>query len=143
MEQDSLHVRYLMVITLVLLAIMIGYNAFFVPDASMSTIRVTTDVSSVADETYTPRSATTTSAPIQSASSQSEGASKTVDGKININTATAQQLSDGLNGIGEVLAKRIVDYRTQNGIFKSIEAIKNVSGMGEKTFAKIKDNITI
>ena len=143
MEEDSLHVRYLTAITAVLLALIIGYNAFYVPDASMSTIRITTDASSTADETYTPRSFTASSAALRSVNSSVASKAKTVGGKININTATAQQLSDGLDGIGEVLAKRIVDYRAKNGNFKSIEAIKNVSGMGEKTFAKLKDNITI
>lgn len=143
MEEDSLHVRYLMAIAAVLLALIIGYNAFYVPDASMSTIRITTDASSTTDETYTPRSSTASSAAHSSAYSSGASKSKTVGDKININTATAQQLSDGLDGIGEVMAKRIVDYREKNGNFKSIEAIKNVSGMGEKTFAKLKDNITI
>jgi len=56
--------------------------------------------------------------------------------KININTATEQDFML-INGIGEVLAKRIVEYRTQKGQFSSIEDIKNVSGIGEKTYEKI------
>lgn len=59
---------------------------------------------------------------------------------ININTATKEQLM-ALNGIGEAYAERIIDYRKKSE-FSSIEEIKNVKGIGEKTFDKIKDSIT-
>ena len=59
-----------------------------------------------------------------------------------INTAEAEQLKT-LNGIGDSKAKSIIEYREQNGGFKSIEEIKNVTGIGEKMFEKIKDNITV
>ena len=62
--------------------------------------------------------------------------------QININTATAQQLQL-LPGIGESIAQRIVDYRETNGNFETIEALMNVSGIGEKKFSDIKDFITI
>ncbi|MBI3495138.1 helix-hairpin-helix domain-containing protein, partial [Candidatus Berkelbacteria bacterium] len=61
---------------------------------------------------------------------------------VNINTASAAQL-DALPGIGPVLAKRIVDYRSANGPFKTIQDVKNVKGIGDKTFEKFKDQITI
>ena len=64
------------------------------------------------------------------------------DGRININLASRSELTD-LPGIGEVLAGRIVDYRTQYGAFTSIEQIKNVSGIGEKRFEAIRDKITV
>ena len=48
-----------------------------------------------------------------------------------------------LSGIGSSMAKRIIDYRQEVGYFNSIEEIKNVSGIGEAKFNKIKDNITI
>ena len=63
-------------------------------------------------------------------------------GKININTATAEQLQL-LPGIGESLAQRILDYRSQNGPFNAIDDLMNVSGIGEKKFAGIKDYIII
>lgn len=61
---------------------------------------------------------------------------------ININTADAQTL-DLLPGIGPSYAQRIIDYRTANGAFGTVEEIMNVSGIGEKTFAKMKDLITV
>ena len=61
---------------------------------------------------------------------------------VNINTADAERLAT-LKGIGPALAQRIIDYREQNGAFKSIDEIKNVRGIGEKKFAAIRDKITI
>ena len=64
------------------------------------------------------------------------------DGIININSASISDLQK-INGIGEVKAQSIIDYREKNGGFKSIEDIKNVEGIGDKTFEKIKDKISI
>lgn len=64
------------------------------------------------------------------------------EGKVNINSSTVEQLMK-LPGIGEVKAKAIIEYRETNGYFKSIEEIMNVSGIGEKTFEKIRDLITV
>lgn len=61
---------------------------------------------------------------------------------ININTASKTELMS-LNGIGEVKAEAIIDYRNKNGNFKSIEEIGNVKGIGDVIFAKIKNYITI
>ena len=65
-----------------------------------------------------------------------------LNGVININSASLTDLQK-INGIGEVKAQSIVDYRDKNGGFKSIEDIKNVEGIGDKTFEKIKDKISI
>lgn len=64
------------------------------------------------------------------------------DNRININTADLNKLTE-IPGIGEVKAKSIITYRTENGLFKTIEDIKNVSGIGDATFEKIKDYITV
>nr|WP_255575764.1 ComEA family DNA-binding protein [Caproiciproducens faecalis] len=142
-----MHVRYLTVIAAVLCALIIGYNAFYVPEVSLSDIIVKTDTSSSFDETYIPRTASEASLSAPSAVSskpeKTAGGTSAPSGKININTATAQQMSDGLDGIGDVIAKRIVDYREKNGAFKSVEEIKNVSGIGDKIFANLKDHITV
>lgn len=63
-------------------------------------------------------------------------------GKININTATLEQLQL-LPGIGESLALRILDYRAEHGDFKSTEELMHVSGIGEKKFDSIKNYVVI
>jgi len=63
-------------------------------------------------------------------------------GKININTASANQLQS-LHGIGPAISERIVDYRNEHGRFRRIEDIKNVSGIGPGRFDNIKDDITV
>lgn len=62
--------------------------------------------------------------------------------KININSATVSELAS-LDGIGVSLAKRIVDYRNENGRFTSIDELKNVSGIGDSKYNQIKDKICI
>lgn len=61
---------------------------------------------------------------------------------ININTADSDTLQQ-LSGVGPATAEKIILYRNENGKFMSIEDIKNVSGIGEKTFEKFKDKITV
>lgn len=61
---------------------------------------------------------------------------------ININTATVEEL-DTLPGIGPTTAQKIIDYRTENGPFATLESIMNVSGIGIYTFEDIKNLITI
>lgn len=78
----------------------------------------------------------------ETTSSAGSSQSSQMVGKININTATAEEL-DTLSGIGPAYAKRIIDYRTANGGFKSIDQIQEIKGIGPKTFEKIKDQITI
>lgn len=62
--------------------------------------------------------------------------------KININTATKDELMT-LNGIGDAKAAAIIEYREQKGLFSSIEDIKNVTGISETIYDKIKDNIKV
>ncbi|MFB3737656.1 MAG: helix-hairpin-helix domain-containing protein [Candidatus Velamenicoccus archaeovorus] len=63
-------------------------------------------------------------------------------GPINVNTATAADL-EALSGIGEVLAQRIVDYRTEHGPFASVDDLLDVSGIGDAILADIRDQITV
>ena len=62
--------------------------------------------------------------------------------KVNINSATAEQLQS-LPGVGPVTAKAIIEYRTKVGKFNRIEEIINVKGIGEKKFQRIKDRIVV
>ena len=61
---------------------------------------------------------------------------------VNINTAPADQL-EGLPGVGPKMAARIVEYRQKNGGFKKIEELMNIKGIGEKSFLKLKPQITV
>ena len=67
---------------------------------------------------------------------------KTPSGPININRATARQL-DALDGIGPVIAARIVEYRKINGSFLSVDDLQKVSGIGAAKFAQIKSKVRI
>ncbi|HKB07493.1 MAG TPA: helix-hairpin-helix domain-containing protein [Candidatus Polarisedimenticolia bacterium] len=62
--------------------------------------------------------------------------------KVNINTAGVDELV-ALPGIGKAYAERIVEYRQKNGPFKKVEDLLNVRGIGEKTFDRIRERLTI
>lgn len=62
--------------------------------------------------------------------------------RININEATVEELQQ-LPQIGETIAQRIVDYRTQHGPFSGISELMNVEGIGETRFEAIKDYVTV
>lgn len=62
--------------------------------------------------------------------------------KVNLNTATKEELMS-LYGVGEAKAENIIKYRNENAGFKTIEEIKNISGIGDAAYEKIKDNITV
>ena len=69
-------------------------------------------------------------------------ASAVEGGKININTAQAEELAQ-LDQIGSKTAQRIVEYRKANGLFKAPEDLMKVKGIGEKIFMKNKDRISV
>jgi len=69
-------------------------------------------------------------------------AAPAADGKVNINTASVEQLA-ALPGIGEKLAARIVEQRQKSGSFKSVQELMTVRGIGEKNLAKLEPQLTV
>lgn len=65
-----------------------------------------------------------------------------VNSRVNINSANASQL-ESLQGIGPVLAQRIVDFRNKEGPFKKPEDLMKVSGIGPKVYENLKDSVTV
>lgn len=102
-------------------------RAAFLEDGDKILIPTKSDKSENASEADTPNGGTETGTVYQ-------------DERVNINTADSEQLQT-LTGIGPVTAEKIIEYREENGRFDNIEDIKNVSGIGEKTFEKLKDDI--
>lgn len=65
-----------------------------------------------------------------------------IDGKVNINTANAEVL-DKLDGVGESVAQRIIDYREAHGPFENIEELTLVNGIGQKKLDSLRDYICV
>ncbi|MBI4948026.1 helix-hairpin-helix domain-containing protein [Candidatus Berkelbacteria bacterium] len=134
-------------LTLILIIALVATTAFMIgtkielksskPTAPI-VIQTNTDKSAVKEAGETIVSETTTTTTTQTG--EKAGDSKTI--KININTATSAQL-ETLNGIGPSKASAIIEYRKKVGGFKNISEINNVSGIGDKTYAAIKDFITL
>ena len=103
-----------------------------------SPIIETSTIESPIIESSTTESFTKESSATGSSSSKSEK----ITTKININTASVEELQT-LKGIGPATAKSIILYREEYGAFSAIEEIMNVKRIGEKTFAKIKERITV
>jgi len=64
-------------------------------------------------------------------------------GSVNINTADASTLAQSIKGVGDKRAQAIVDYREQNGAFKTIDGLSNVKGIGAAIVDKNRDNLAI
>lgn len=79
---------------------------------------------------------------IHSQGTQTDGETQNKDGRIDLNTATMEQLQL-LPGVGEVTAQRIVDYRTEHNGFTSVEELMEVKGIGEKKFAEMKQYVKV
>jgi competence protein ComEA len=85
--------------------------------------------------------ALTAAMPPAVAASQAQGQAAP-EARVNINTASADELT-ALPGIGPSYAQRIVEHREKNGPFKRVEDLLNVRGIGDKTFERIRDRITV
>jgi competence protein ComEA len=100
---------------------------------------VTGVVAQLHGQTPKPRAEGAAVAPAQTSTKKSGTGTGAV---ININTASAEQL-EALPGVGAKVAARIVDYRQKKGPFKKIEELMNVQGIGEKSFLKLKPQVTV
>jgi competence protein ComEA len=96
--------------------------------AAILGIAVSAAAASAQNKATTPKAAATATA--------------TATAPVNLNTATAEQLAT-VPGVGPKMAERIIDYRQKNGGFKKVEDLMNVSGVGEKSFLKMKPLITV
>ena len=76
------------------------------------------------------------------ADSDKGGKTSQKDGKINLNTATSEDLQT-ISGIGAKRAEDIIAYRESHGGFQSVDDLKNVSGIGDKTLEKIRESIYV
>lgn len=72
----------------------------------------------------------------------SAGVAVAAEPKVDINKATVAELT-ALPGVGDALAQRIVDYRDEQGPFTAPEQLMNVRGIGEKSFEKLRDQVTV
>ena len=70
------------------------------------------------------------------------GQTSAKDGKINLNTATSEELQT-ISGIGAKRAEDIIAYRESHGGFQSVDDLKNVSGIGDKTLEKIRESLYV
>ncbi len=75
--------------------------------------------------------------------SASAMSAQSLTARVNINTASAEQIATAMTGVGESKAKAIVQYRKSNGKFKSVQDLEQVDGIGAKTIDKNKDKITL
>ena len=132
MDSEKKHERILIFFALIMAAVIIGYNAFFVPKAP-SII-----------ETYSDSNAQNEKENLNfNPNSNDNKENLHYNGTVNINTASEEDLVDALKGVGPAIAKRIIEYRETHGGFSDTSEIMNVKGIGEKIFEKIKSNITV
>ncbi len=118
---ERLTIRILISTAIAMAAVILCYNAVFVPKMPPISVSVTG----------------------QTIKSPSDSYESTQVEKVNINTADENTLSENLTGVGPAIAQRIISYRNHYGGFKTIHELKNVKGIGDKMFEKIKDNITV
>lgn len=116
----------------------------FLPEADSLSLNL---AMKLADEmsVYVPKIGETAAAPPVIASPAASSAAETDStgsGTVNINAADAAGLMT-LSGIGPSKAAAIIAYREENGPFASIEELKEVSGIGDKTFEQLKDSISV
>lgn len=118
---EKFTIKILISTAIAMAAVILCYNAIFVPTMPPISVSVTGKNIKSPSDSYK-------STPVE---------------KVNINTADENTLSENLTGIGPAIAERIISYRNHYGGFQTIDELKNVKGIGEKIFEKIKDDITV
>lgn len=157
---EKRHELYLVALGLAMAAGLILYNVFSAPafhavkvppreplstqavwiteGEAAETAQAGTDGQSAPEPSGLPAAETPQTQPARQATQPA--ASRT--GPVNVNTAGLEELMT-LDGIGEVKAAAIIEYRNENGAFSSVEELLKVKGIGEKTLAKIRNQITL
>lgn len=130
----------LVAIAFVLLAGIITYNAITLSSSEEGDVLESVSTSTETESTTSQSNGETTS--VTTAAEEGSTAASNTAGKVNINTAGLAELTT-LTGIGDVKGQAIIDYRTEHGPFTSVDELTNVSGIGDKTLAKIRDQITV
>ncbi|MDR1254083.1 MAG: helix-hairpin-helix domain-containing protein [Oscillospiraceae bacterium] len=121
MNSQEKQMRVLIAVSLILCSVIIFYNAFFIPEVATPAVVYIDKEKNSELQDYEPETSK----------------------RLNINSATEEELAEGISGIGPTLAKRIVEYRANNGLFKDVSELQNVAGIGEKNFEKIKDFVYV
>ena len=132
------HERVLVAISLILFAGVIFYNFLTLSHVGESGGEVASSYEDATEKkelgTTVEKTTTVTEGTVMESSENTR--------MMNINTASINELTT-LPGIGEVKARAIVDYRENHGPFKSVEELMMVSGIGEKTYEKLREKICV
>ena len=135
--------RILLGLAIILFGIYIGYNEIINNDVDLN-FTYKTDVNSINefennDDAINKSDENNEKLNVENQDTIQDETSELID----INSATADEISKNLNSIGPKTAINIIEYRNKNGGFKNKEEIKNVKGIGSKKYEKIKDKIYI
>ena len=114
----------------------------FLPTADTNGVNLAQKLKDGMQVTVPEKSPQGTAAQGAAGGAQAGAAKSLPEGMVNINTADEKEL-DKLPGVGPAMAKRIVEYRTENGAFQAPEEIKRVKGIGDAKYEKMKDKIVL
>ena len=114
----------------------------FLPTADTNGVNLAQKLKDGMQVTVPEKSPQGTAAQGAAGGAQAGAAKSLPEGMVNINTADEKEL-DKLPGIGPAMAKRIVEYRMENGAFQAPEEIKRVKGIGDAKYEKMKDKIAL